>query len=802
MQDSTIWTEKFRPKNFKEIIGQDRIVARISSFVKSKNIPHLLLSGPAGTGKSTISLVIAKELFGSNWRQSFLELNASDTRGIDTIRNEVKDFCRTRSIGNVPFKLIFLDESDALTREAQQSLRRLMEQYAHNTRFILSCVTPNTKILLPEEIEITIKDYFNHFEEKKISNISNINNSLENKQDQVLACVNLNPKTINKRVLEITTMTGRKLELTEDHRLLTKRGWVNAKDLQKEDKLLIYPHLEGTYFEDRDERIIDLKKFIDFLSAKEEEKGYKNLSNADSFRELKTIEKKRVIRRIKQLYKEIKEDKGLTGRGYQIYQIIKNSGKIISRKEIQDKIGLSRIRIVQFLKELEQKGHIKRIIGKNKHTHSFKITETKPKILRNFAHIRQIIKKEFKIKISYSGTCKCLNKTLQRGNADRALGELKRKELLDIAYNDQKIGAFSRITAFLMGDGHLTKENGIMIFSGNNKALKEAKKDLRILGYEASQIQTKEIHNERKGRKFIGKTTWCRLTSRALSLLFQYLGVPTGDKASTSYRVPDFVKNGTKFVKREFLRSFFGCEGDKLSWYKGNHFEAIRLCQNKIKDLEKDEIDYLNDIRELLKEFGVKSYIKVYEVKERRKKDNKEVLSFLLHLKSSNKNLFNFLSRVGYYYEQYKVESSKIASEYLRHKQFTINLQKQKALQVINYIEQGKKNFEIIKQVNCTHDFIRDRKRGKEVKLAYSQFPWFEDWKKDYNYKNGFVWNEIHEIKEIDNQEVMDVTCSEDHNFITNGFVSHNCNYSSKIIDPIQSRCAVFHFRPIEKEFV
>ena len=250
MSDSKIWTEKFRPKTFEDVMGQEKIVARISSFVKQKNIPHLLFSGPAGTGKSTIALVIAKELFGDLWQQNFLETNASEERGIQTVREKIKDYVRTKAMGTDIPKIIFLDEADALTREAQQALRRMMEQYTSTARFILSCVTPDTKILLPEEIEISIKDYFNQFEQKNLNKLSNISDSMEIKQDQVLACINLNPKIINKKVFEITTMTGRKLELTEDHRLLTKRGWINAKNLQKEDQLLIYPHLEETYFED------------------------------------------------------------------------------------------------------------------------------------------------------------------------------------------------------------------------------------------------------------------------------------------------------------------------------------------------------------------------------------------------------------------------------------------------------------------------------------------------------------------------------------------------------------------------
>jgi replication factor C small subunit len=137
--DIAIWTEKYRPKTFNEIKGQEEIIKRVRSFVKQKNMPHLMFSGPAGVGKTTLSLVIARELFGKEWRQNFLELNASDERGIDIIRHKVKDFARTRAIGDVPFKIIYLDECDALTREAQQALRRTMENYTQTTRFILSC---------------------------------------------------------------------------------------------------------------------------------------------------------------------------------------------------------------------------------------------------------------------------------------------------------------------------------------------------------------------------------------------------------------------------------------------------------------------------------------------------------------------------------------------------------------------------------------------------------------------------------------------------------------------------------------
>lgn len=142
-----IWTEKYRPRYLKDVIGQRHIVQRLESFVKNKSLPHCLFSGPSGVGKTTCALCIAREFFGSSWKSSFLELNASDTRGIDTIRVQVKDFARTMPIGG-SFKIIYLDEADALTKDAQHALRRTMENYASVCRFILAC-NYSSRIILP-----------------------------------------------------------------------------------------------------------------------------------------------------------------------------------------------------------------------------------------------------------------------------------------------------------------------------------------------------------------------------------------------------------------------------------------------------------------------------------------------------------------------------------------------------------------------------------------------------------------------------------------------------------------------------
>ena len=132
------WTEKYRPSKLSEVIGQSTIVGRLKAFVKKGNFPNMIFSGSAGIGKTTCAIAMAKELYGDAISSAFLELNASDARGIDVIRGSVKEFARTLPLESGMLKIVFLDEADALTPEAQHALRRTMEKYAATTRFILS----------------------------------------------------------------------------------------------------------------------------------------------------------------------------------------------------------------------------------------------------------------------------------------------------------------------------------------------------------------------------------------------------------------------------------------------------------------------------------------------------------------------------------------------------------------------------------------------------------------------------------------------------------------------------------------
>ena len=135
---SSMWTEKYRPKTLDEIVNQKEIVSRLKNFVQERNFPHLLLVGPAGVGKTTSILAMARDLYGPGYKNFILELNASDERGIDVIRDKVKNFARTAAIASpVSFKILIMDEADSLTSAAQHALRRTMEIYTRTCRFCL-----------------------------------------------------------------------------------------------------------------------------------------------------------------------------------------------------------------------------------------------------------------------------------------------------------------------------------------------------------------------------------------------------------------------------------------------------------------------------------------------------------------------------------------------------------------------------------------------------------------------------------------------------------------------------------------
>lgn len=145
---NSVWVEKYRPTELDDIVGHPEVVKQLKGFVDDPEMPNIMFAGRQGTGKTAMTTALARGIYGDEWKQNLLELNASDDRGIDVVREQIKDFARTDTIGDHDFKLIFLDEVDNTTKDAQSAMRRTMEDYSDKTRFILSCNYPN-KVLPP-----------------------------------------------------------------------------------------------------------------------------------------------------------------------------------------------------------------------------------------------------------------------------------------------------------------------------------------------------------------------------------------------------------------------------------------------------------------------------------------------------------------------------------------------------------------------------------------------------------------------------------------------------------------------------
>ena len=134
-----LWTEKYRPAELSKIIGQEHFILDAETWVESRIMPNILLYGNSGTGKTAAGIALSNSILGKDAKDNFFEINASDDRKLETVRTSIKSIAQSGSIGDVPFKIIMLDEMDGMTSDAQNALKRIMERYANNVRFI--CTT-------------------------------------------------------------------------------------------------------------------------------------------------------------------------------------------------------------------------------------------------------------------------------------------------------------------------------------------------------------------------------------------------------------------------------------------------------------------------------------------------------------------------------------------------------------------------------------------------------------------------------------------------------------------------------------
>jgi len=143
-----LWTEKYRPSKLSDIVGQEHFVLDAEQWVLEKNMPNVLAYGVAGTGKTGAGIALAKDMLGETFQDNFFEVNASDDRRLETVRTTIKQVAQSGTIGEAPFRIMLLDEMDGMTNDAQNALKRIMERYASNIRFIITC-NDRSRIIFP-----------------------------------------------------------------------------------------------------------------------------------------------------------------------------------------------------------------------------------------------------------------------------------------------------------------------------------------------------------------------------------------------------------------------------------------------------------------------------------------------------------------------------------------------------------------------------------------------------------------------------------------------------------------------------
>jgi replication factor C small subunit len=238
MSFDLMWVEKYRPKKIDDIIGQNETKSRLKGFVDSKSLPHLLFAGPPGTGKTSAVIALAVEVFGqSGLRGNLLELNASDERGIDVIRHTVKDFARTLPSDNAPFKIISLDEADALTSAAQHALRRTMERYVSTSRFVLLCNYPG-KIIEPIQSRCAFFRFSRLSSEEILQRLDEIviKENVDINKSGLEMIIKVSEGDLRKaiNVLQATAAIGKKITKAE---VLDTIGGIDPKEIVKLVKL-------------------------------------------------------------------------------------------------------------------------------------------------------------------------------------------------------------------------------------------------------------------------------------------------------------------------------------------------------------------------------------------------------------------------------------------------------------------------------------------------------------------------------------------------------------------------------------
>lgn len=370
----------------------------------------------------------------------------------------------------------------------------------------------------------------------------------------------------------------------------------------------------------------------------------------------------------------------------------------------------------------------------------------------------------------------------------RTIKRLKEKNLLPLDYQNPKLRIIARLIGYILGDGWFTKVNGIAKiagFSGEIKDLQSIQRDLNILDIKHTKIHSRKtsslINTVSKNKIIInGTSNAFNVTDSCLIKLLDALESPSGEKTTNPFLLPEWLMNSPRFIKKEFLASLMGCEGDIPKIRKKSRIPyAIRYRFNKLESLKQNALEYAAQIQTLFKEFNIQNTIQIKKGNIR--KNNDKTIQIQITFSNSKINFKNFLNNVSYKYNYKKIKEANKILNYINYKERVfekrellygkIKALKSKGFNTHKAIQTIAKQFKI--------------KSSRIWSLGYSKKPGHTSWLvEDYNqWKNkndinlNVNWEQITSIKKTKNEKyVYDLTVEKNHNYVGNNLIVHNCH--------------------------
>ena len=371
--------------------------------------------------------------------------------------------------------------------------------------------------------------------------------------------------------------------------------------------------------------------------------------------------------------------------------------------------------------------------------------------------------------------------------------ELELKNLLPLTSKNANLPRLIRLMGHLFGDGGIyldRAENSLrykIVFSGKKDELKEIRKDLEKLDFYISPViksTSESIVESSKGyNKIKGTSYQIRITNKSLALLFISLGVPVGDKSLSDYSIPKWLFELPNWLKKEFLRGYFGAELPKPRISFSRNHTTVSTPLLGVNKLESIDINnFITSLKRLLYFFNIKITNLLHNKKIYRK-DGNVTIQYIISLSSDFKSIKSLYGNIGFAYSKEREVQARYLYQYTLYKENVI-IKRIKALEEIKLmVLNGSSVSNAVREIDLdglTREsagyWLRNNLPSEKIKVPNNYIKSFEEWSKISVLDNGFVLDEIESIKEVKENDVRDITTeSANHNFIANGFLVSNC---------------------------